>query len=325
MQTSRRIACFDTYLRTGRLVDPRAIEVKFNPWHDAKDGRFTFVGRGNYFPGHGPSGSNRAQQSSGFGGGGAQGSWEPHNPHDPKNANNHGWYTVQRGDTLTRIARFRKGLTAADLAWLNDISLDRPLRIGQRIKVPHQRSLDAARDAKNKAVALDYYLQTHGGKLPPDPAKPPSLQSQILDANWRQEIRGSYNFYIDPGMRFRQVFGVITLAEVPKRSRKSQREVAERRPGDDGGHYIAARFNGPTDWFNHFAQDLKINRGAYRVMEDGWYKDAAAGRRVFVSIEAFYAGASRRPSHIQVIWSVDGKERFRSFPNEAKGGDDGKR
>jgi hypothetical protein len=39
------------YLRTGRRgygEEPPA-ETKYNPWHDAEDGRFTQAGSGNYF------------------------------------------------------------------------------------------------------------------------------------------------------------------------------------------------------------------------------------------------------------------------------------
>ncbi|MDP5277819.1 DNA/RNA non-specific endonuclease [Sphingomonas sp. DG1-23] len=219
----------------------------------------------------------------------------------------------------------RKGLTVADLEWLNGIRADRPLRIGQQIKLPHQEFLDAGREAKNRFLALDYYRRTHGGRLPPDPANPPSLESQILDRDWNQEIRSSYHYFIDQGSRFRLVFGLVTLSEKPKRSRKSQREVPERGPRDDGGHYVAPRFSGPTDWFNHFAQDLHVNRGAYRVMEDGWYKAAAAGKKVFINIKPVYPGASRRPSHVEVRWEIDGKRHFKTFPNQAADSEDGKR
>jgi hypothetical protein len=44
------VTAFGIWLRTGRLVQDVPIEVKFNPWHDRENGRFTFVGQGNYFP-----------------------------------------------------------------------------------------------------------------------------------------------------------------------------------------------------------------------------------------------------------------------------------
>lgn len=52
---------FSTWLRTGRRVKDVPIEVKFNPWHDREDGRFTFAGQGNYFPRGGGSRRRRLQ------------------------------------------------------------------------------------------------------------------------------------------------------------------------------------------------------------------------------------------------------------------------
>ncbi|CAM5454427.1 putative protein OS=Sphingobium scionense OX=1404341 GN=GGQ90_001459 PE=4 SV=1 [Sphingobium scionense] len=46
---SKRETAFSLYLRTGRRIGPDAIEVKFNPWHDEENGRFTFRGQGRYF------------------------------------------------------------------------------------------------------------------------------------------------------------------------------------------------------------------------------------------------------------------------------------
>ncbi|MDT8759092.1 DNA/RNA non-specific endonuclease [Sphingomonas psychrotolerans] len=323
---------FEIYLRTGRR--PGSVERKFNPWHDPEDGRFTFREQGRYFPG-GSDGTRSSRVGARRATAPPPKSADPltqetdaarsARENDPDNPRNHQIYVVRNGDNLTRIAATRKGLTVKDLAWLNGISVDRPLRIGQRLKIPHQRYLDEGRDAKNKFLALGYYMQTHGGRLPPNPANPPSLESQILDHNWRQEIRGSYNYYIDAGSDFRRVFGLLTLTDAPKRSRKSQREVPERGPKDDGGHYVAPRFSGPTDWFNHFAQDLHINRGAYRVMEDQWYKAAAAGKKVFIDIRPVYPQGSRRPSEVQVTWYINGERDFQRFKNQQTDKEDGRR
>jgi hypothetical protein len=42
-------SAFAIYLRTGRRA-ARGIELKFNPWHDPADGRFTFAGQGQLYP-----------------------------------------------------------------------------------------------------------------------------------------------------------------------------------------------------------------------------------------------------------------------------------
>jgi LysM repeat protein len=64
---------------------------------------------------------------------------------------------VKHGETLTSIAAKRKGLSVADLAWLNDMTPDQPLAIGQQLRLPNQSYLDAGREARNKFVALSHY------------------------------------------------------------------------------------------------------------------------------------------------------------------------
>lgn len=311
---------FSIYLRTGRRIDASRVEVKYNPWHDEEDGRFTFAGQGRYVPAGSSSKIN-------FNGKEARSDRYPPDrigvsdrshlrPDDPKN---YSIFIVERGDTLSGIARQRKGLTARDLAWLNKHPIDRPLKVGQRIKVPHQAYLDAGRAARDKFLALSNYIDTHGGKLPPDPANPPSLQSQILDSHWRKETKNGYDFHIDIIARPRKIFAHLSMGPTATRSRYNQAQAGkpDRRASDDGGHFIAARFNGPSDSFNHFAQDANFNRGAYRAMEDGWAKALRDGQKVFVVIEPHYKGTSRRPYQIAVTWSIDGKEKNRNFPNEA--------
>jgi LysM repeat protein len=331
---------FSIYLRTGRRIASDDVQVKFNPWHDEQDGRFTFAGQGRYFP----AGSGRGGS---FGGGGATGSLSSANarraPRAPDRTNadgvldrshlrpdhpdNYAIHVVQPGDSLSRIAARRNGLTARDLAWLNQQSIDQPLKIGQRIKLPNQAYLDAGRAAKNKVLALAHYIDTHGGKLPPDPANPPSIESQLLDTNWKKETKHGYDFHIDAIARPRDIVAEITDGPAAKRSRSGQVQAggADRRPTDEGGHFIAARFNGPSDSFNHFAQDKNFNRGAYRAMEDGWSKELRAGKKVTVKIVPLYEGTSKRPYHLTVTWYVDGKQQVQDFPNEAKGKSNGRR
>jgi LysM repeat protein len=313
-------AAFSLYLRTGRRVAVAEMEVKFNPWHDEEDGRFTFAGQGRYFGGGGASGSWAEPQQA------RRDDKKPIRPNSPHHPNNHSVHVV-RGDTLTRIAALRKGLTAGDLAWLNQQSVDQPLWVGQPIKLPHQAYLDAGRVAKNRFMALAYYMDTHGGKLPPNVAHLPSLESQILDGNWRRETKNGYDFHIDIAARTRHTYGQLSLAVSISRSRRNQARAGkpDRRATDDGGHFIAARFNGPPDGFNHFAQDASFNRGAYRAMEDRWAKELRGGHKVFVDILPLYHGISKRPYELTVTWFVDGRRFKNKFPNEGRGTQDGER
>ena len=98
--------------------------------------------------------------------------------------------------------------------------------------------------------------------------------------------------------------------------RKRRAGGSERRPSDDGGHYIAARFNGPTEAFNHFAQDANFNRGGYRALEDPWARAKRAGKDVTVKIAPTYAGSSIRPSTLNVWFEIDGHRESVQFPNE---------
>ncbi len=64
---SERRHAFSQWLRTGRLASirgPEGIELKFNPWHDPADGRFTFAGSGRYHGAGSASQSNRASGSA---------------------------------------------------------------------------------------------------------------------------------------------------------------------------------------------------------------------------------------------------------------------
>ncbi len=119
----------------------------------------------------------------------------------------------------------------------------------------------------------------------------------------------------------------MSLAVSPKRSRHNQAQAGKpnRRGNDDGGHFIAARFNGPSDRFNHFAQNANFNRDGYRVMEDSWAKALLAGHKVFVDIEPLYERTSQRPYQLNVTWEVDGQRTSQKFLNEAKGKASGKR
>ncbi|UAK26467.1 DNA/RNA non-specific endonuclease [Sphingomonas nostoxanthinifaciens] len=121
------------------------------------------------------------------------------------------------------------------------------------------------------------------------------------------------------------VDGKLTFAP-GQRSRSAQASAggSDRLPTDDGGHYIAVRFNGPSDTFNHFAQDANFNRGGYRVLESEWAKDIKQGKQVYVAIVPVYMGSSKRPRTLAVESVVDGVASLRLFQNSSKGKSHGK-
>jgi hypothetical protein len=134
------LTAFSIYLRTGRIIAPEPVELKFNPWHDENDGRFTFVGQGRYFPANGADRSRRGNstlEGERTGRISATTRQEPRaDGNDARNRArsrpdhplNYAKYVILQGDTLSRIAAKRRGLSARDLAWLNRIPVDQPDR-----------------------------------------------------------------------------------------------------------------------------------------------------------------------------------------------------
>jgi hypothetical protein len=300
---------FAQYLRFGRVRRTAdAIEVKFNPYHDPRNGQFTFG------PGGPASTADKPRTPSRLGPGGVRpqsaGSKAPPNaltnsdPEararnlDPNNPDNYTLHTVKAGESLSKIAALRKGVTPADLAWLNSLPNDARLRIGQQIKLPTQASSDAARDARNRFLALENYLRTHNRQMPPPGTPIPSLESQLLGPeHWTRFSGNGYNYDVDPAGRMRRLTGTIAMSGYTKRNRKFQREAGgrDRLPTDDGGHFLAPRFAPPDSRYNYFAQYRNFNRGAYRLLEQRWHSLRKEGHPPKVNISPIYSNFSQRP------------------------------
>jgi LysM repeat protein len=316
---------FERYIRTGRVRRPDALELKFNPWHDPDNGRFTFRNSGTSFGGQRASEfaprPNRndprivrlGQARAGV------------LPVDldrflPENPRNHSIHIVKRGESIGSIARTRKGLRPHELAELNGIKNPNLLRVGQALKLPHQSYLDDGKRARDKFMALGFYMDNHGGRLPPNAANPPSIQSQV-DTDWRAEVRNGVDFKIDSINRTRRISFNLDAPALTRRSRSSQRRAGAsfRQHSDDGGHYVAPRLGGTHEYFNHFAQNANFNRGAYRVLEDKWAAYRKAGKAVSVVITPLYDGLSQRPEVIAVHQHVNGVIEKRVFKNRRGG------
>ena len=118
----------------------------------------------------------------------------------------------------------------------------------------------------------------------------------------------------------RQIDGTLTNEARTPRSRAAQRNAGkpDRLPTDDGGHFIAHRFNGPRDAFNPFAQDASANRGAYRVLEQKWADALAQRKTVKVTIIPIYPEGSRRPSRLEIVYKIDGVRHEQTIDNGYK-------
>jgi hypothetical protein len=92
-------------------------------------------------------------------------------------------------------------------------------------------------------------------------AEAPGEQPEV-----RHVSKNGYAYEIDQIGRTRRVSGTITLNPKQGISRANQRDAGgpDRKPhSDQGGQYIARQFNGPTEAFNHFAQNSNFNQSRY--------------------------------------------------------------
>jgi hypothetical protein len=151
----------------------------------------------------------------------------------------------------------------------------------------------------------------------PKPQPKPASKPEVF----RVIIRNGYRWRIDKLDRLRFVDGELRLGTVEPRSRALQAAAGkpDRRPTDDGGHYIAPRFNGPREAFNHFAQDANFNRGTYRLIENEWAAGRRAGHRVIVKLNPLYSASSKRPEALDITWYIDGEKKSFKIPNENQG------
>lgn len=305
-----RRRAFSVWLRSGRLPSVRSadgIELKFNPWHDPESGRFTFAGAGRHYGQWGGGGFPGGGGGKG-GGGGATGSGDwPARSARPKSQSLASRVTPKVPAGTSSKAPAHK--PSAQGTWTGGGNFGGAGATGTWGSPDRKRPPAKSQGFSAPVVSSDRIAATNRAST--RRANAPSEQ-------FRTVVRNGYAYQIDPRGRTRRVSGVLTVADAPIRSQTSQRQAGgvERRTSDDGGHYIAARFNGPTEAFNHFAQDANFNRGRYRVLEDEWARDKRVGRSITVKIVPRFDGGSVRPSVIDVWWTVDGKERSLKLPNE---------
>ena len=88
---------------------------------------------------------------------------------------------------------------------------------------------------------------------------------------------------------------------------------------DGGGHLVAVRFKVPAHEVNHIAQDIKLNRAKWRMLENQWAKELDQGKHVDVKMKLTYPKDSQRPSEIEVRSEIDGGDpSTKLFTNESR-------
>ncbi len=302
------------------------LELKYNPWHDTEDGKFTFAGQGrNYggsFGGGGATGSWDKPKPSGTSGGGrsgrggASGGWKQPKPSEPK----------PRQTAKPRVIK-RKLVPKV-------VPKKRPLIIP---KAPPSKPLEVAKPKSTPTLPtrIDTTPERDNSSIVPGAAAAiaaagVATAAAVTGAATAFATRvstvnvvssGGYKFSSDSQGRSGPAWGELRLQPNQKRSRGAQRNAGkpDRRASDHGGHLIAREFGGSEIPENHVAQDAKINRGIYRRLENKWKNALRRGNKVEVRIIPKYKGSSRRPDYLEVKYKINGKRFRKIVPNNRKG------
>ncbi|WP_294330411.1 DNA/RNA non-specific endonuclease [uncultured Sphingomonas sp.] len=318
MQTAtEQRRAFAIWLRTGRWVrigGEGAIEFKFNPWHDPSNGRFTFAGTGSASKaGSGLRGQRKRKRVPPYG-------------DDPKLKP---ITSLEEADAwrASELAKhpgdpdWREAIEVRYRHYRNQFSLPPSSPPPSPLISPQQEGFVGGGGQGGGGGASGSWETPSGDNRSADAHETRSgmaLASRAEERTWRHVSRNGYDYQIDERDRTRRVSGVLVLAPSQPRSRSLQRGAggADRLPTDDGGHYIASRFNGPTEAFNYFAQDASVNRGKYRALEDQWARAKRVGSAVTVKIVPHFRGTSQRPMTIDVVFNINGRENSVKLPNE---------
>jgi len=91
-------------------------------------------------------------------------------------------------------------------------------------------------------------------------------------------------------------------------------------PGDEGGHLIGTYLGGPGERINLVPQNMNLNRGEWREMENEWAKAGAEGKTVEFKIDVICEPRTQRPMSFSVQYATDGIPKDpRTFLNQPGG------
>jgi hypothetical protein len=137
-----------------------------------------------------------------------------------------------------------------------------------------------------------------------------------LEPNTVYEKNG-YIYQTDEMGRRGMVSGTLQLEDGIRSSQ--QTDISKQGiEGDEGGHLIGTRFNGPPDAFNILPQNSELNRGEWKSMENEWASALKDEHEVSVEIAPIYEDdATIRPSSYYVTYWIDGEPHERQFQNQA--------
>jgi hypothetical protein len=196
--------------------------------------------------------------------------------------------------------------------------MDDPARIAA--KASSAANEVKAADAAGDAVKAEKAMQKEAGQL--SKAEEAAEIAATGDGVKIIKMRKGYRYELDELGRVKKVEGELKRNPAQGRNKTAQLEAGgeDRLPTDEGGHYVGRRFDGPTDDFNHFAQDQNFNRGAYKQLENEWDNYLKSDNSVAFEITPNYPTGSLRPDTLSVKYWVNGQKMPTKFFVNAPGG-----
>ncbi|EPL6457046.1 DNA/RNA non-specific endonuclease [Providencia rettgeri] len=140
------------------------------------------------------------------------------------------------------------------------------------------------------------------------------------EPNTVYKVDGNNTYKTDSQGRVQSVEAKLSLNTNDRNSYQQCKAGKCGVAGDEGGHLIATRFNGPGEKLNIVPMNSNLNRGEWKKMENSWADALKNGKQVNVKIEPVYSGQSGRPSSFNVTYKI-GNERpvERTFINDSGG------
>ena len=180
------------------------------------------------------------------------------------------------------------------------------------------RKLKKVSETQAKKYAPNSEVEVGGVKcFTDDSGKIYRKEGNLLAKN-KYEING-YSYQTDSEGRIASVGGQLHLKTEEERLpiRGSLHTIGRgyELKTDERGHLIGDIFGGGNDMGNIVAMDGKVNRSAYKKLENKWRRELESGSSVEVKIKPIYEGDSARPSQFAIVDVIDGKKKTTFLKN----------
>ena len=134
------------------------------------------------------------------------------------------------------------------------------------------------------------------------------------------KVDGNNTYKTDSQGRVQSVEAKLSLNKNDRNSYQQCKAGKCGVAGDEGGHLIGTRFNGPGEKINIVPMNSNLNRVEWKKMENLWAKALKENKQVDVKIEPIYSGNSERPVKFNVRYTIEGERPvIKNFTN-AQGG-----